>query len=53
MKSALLGLLPCLLTAAAQSAPIDAFDVVWDSPSRDHHGSRLLGNGDIALNAGE
>jgi len=43
----LIGLLPL---AAAPGAP-DAFDVVWDSPSADHHGSMPLGNGDIALNA--
>ena len=29
----------------------DAFNVVWDSPSANHHGSMPLGNGDIALNA--
>ena len=33
------------------AAPTDAFDVVWDSPSANHHGSMPLGNGDIALNA--
>ena len=30
---------------------MDAYNVVWDSPSVDHHGSMPLGNGDIALNA--
>lgn len=25
--------------------------VIWDSPSRDHHGSMPLGNGDIGINA--
>src|SRR5512139_1585567 len=47
-------LLPLLLTAVTRSfgaAPVDAFNLVWDSPSRDHHGSMPLGNGDIALNA--
>lgn len=29
----------------------DLYDVVWDSPSEDHHGSMPLGNGDIGLNA--
>src|SRR5512137_1235594 len=47
--------LACLLGFAvasmAASAPIDAFNVVWSSPSADHHGSMPLGNGDIALNA--
>ena len=33
------------------AAPVDAFNVVWDSPSANHHGSMPLGNGDIALNA--
>jgi hypothetical protein len=45
-----------LLSLAAGSvafadAPDDRYDVVWDSPSKDHHGSMPLGNGDIALNA--
>ncbi len=35
----------------AEASPVDAFDVVWESPSRDHHGSMPLGNGDISLNA--
>src|ERR1035438_1064315 len=37
--------------SAARSAPVDEFNVVWDSPSANHHGSMPLGNGDIALNA--
>ncbi len=39
---------------AAGSGPatsVDAYNVTWDSPSVDHHGSMPLGNGDIALNA--
>jgi alpha-L-fucosidase 2 len=36
--------------SAARSAPVDAFDVAWDSPSANHHGSMPLGNGDITLN---
>jgi hypothetical protein len=54
MKHTPFWLLPLLLTAATKSfgaAPIDAFNLVWDSPSKDHHGSMPLGNGDIALNA--
>jgi hypothetical protein len=39
------------LAVTLSAAPIDNFNVVWDSPSRDHHGSMPLGNGDIALNA--
>lgn len=30
---------------------MDRYDVVWDSPSPDHHGSMPLGNGDIGINA--
>jgi hypothetical protein len=44
-------LLPALAASTAVSAPVDAFNLVWDSPSANHHGSMPLGNGDIALNA--
>ena len=47
MKTCLL--LLALLTSAAQAA--DSYNVVWDSPSTDAHGSMPLGNGDIGLNA--
>ncbi len=43
-----------LIVASACSGiaePVDTFNVVWDSPSANHHGSMPLGNGDIALNA--
>ena len=30
---------------------LDAYNVAWDSPSRDSHGSMPLGNGDIGINA--
>jgi len=40
-----------LVPLAAPAAGPDAFNVVWDSPSSNHHGSMPLGNGDIALNA--
>ena len=36
---------------AAAGAPVDAFDVAWDTPGTNHHGSMPLGNGDVALNA--
>ena len=52
MKSSLLAL--CLGTLAAVSliaAPPDKYNVVWESPSKDHQGSMPLGNGDLALNA--
>ena len=28
----------------------DSYNVVWNSPSKDHHGSMPVGNGDIGLN---
>lgn len=43
-----------MLSATAMSDTLDRLDklnVVWDSPSKDHHGSMPLGNGDIGLNA--
>ncbi|MCP5517785.1 MAG: hypothetical protein H7A45_11090 [Verrucomicrobiales bacterium] len=46
----LLGLLLLALPSAC-AATIDDSNVVWDSPSADHHGSMPLGNGDITLNA--
>jgi len=39
------------LSMGAHAAPTDDYNVVWNSPSSDHHGSMPLGNGDIALNA--
>lgn len=29
---------------------LDNYNVIWNSPSKDHHGSMPLGNGDIGLN---
>lgn len=43
--------LACVLPPTAFASSTDAFNVVWDSPSANHHGSMPLGNGDIALNA--
>jgi len=40
-----------LLAAAALAAPPDSCDVVWHSPSADHHGSMPLGNGATSVNA--
>ena len=34
-----------------QAQNVSQYDVVWDSPSKDAHGSMPLGNGDISLNA--
>ena len=31
-------------------SPLDAYNVVWDSPSDDQHGSMPIGNGDLAAN---
>jgi len=31
--------------------PLDKYNVVWDTPSKDHNGSMPLGNGDIGVNA--
>lgn len=46
---AILALFP-LLTAAVLAVEPDRYNIVWDSPSKDHHGSMPLGNGDIGLN---
>ncbi len=46
-----LGLACALVIAANGAAPVDRYNVVWTSPSTNHHGSMPLGNGDIALNA--
>src|SRR5512134_3783822 len=40
-----------LVYVSGYSASVDEYNVVWDSPSANHHGSMPLGNGDIALNA--
>jgi len=40
-----------LLFEAASPSRLEDYNVVWDSPSTDHHGSMPLGNGDIGLNA--
>jgi alpha-L-fucosidase 2 len=40
-----------IATAEAPSgSPLDAYNVVWDSPSNDQHGSMPIGNGDLAAN---
>jgi len=36
---------------AGPAASVDDYNVAWDVPSTNHHGSVPLGNGDIALNA--
>jgi alpha-mannosidase len=37
--------------ATSNTDGVDAYNVVWDSPSIDCHGSMPLGNGDIGINA--
>jgi len=39
------------ISAAHAAAPEDAYDVVWETPSKDSSGSMPLGNGDIGINA--
>jgi len=36
--------------AAGATDPLDAYNVVWDSPSRDASGSMPLGNGEVGAN---
>ena len=52
MKASLFSfLLAAFAATASVGASPDTFNVVWDSPSNDHHGSMPLGNGDITVNA--
>jgi hypothetical protein len=37
--------------AFADAADLDRYNVVWDSPSANAHGSMPLGNGDVGINA--
>ena len=48
----LCAMLMTMATASAVAAndPLDAYNVVWSSPSRDSNGSMPIGNGDIGLN---
>ncbi len=55
-RAALLTLIACQTVRAAAPEvkpgnPLDACNVVWDSPSKDSGGSMPLGNGDFGLNA--
>ena len=34
-----------------QADPLDSYNVVWNSPSENAHGSMPLGNGDVGVNA--
>ncbi len=48
-----LAILGCQLFAGAAAAadPLDSYNVVWDTPSENAHGSMPLGNGDVGINA--
>jgi len=49
--TAILSALPAMvLTAGAVSDPLDACNIVWDSPSKNSSGSMPIGNGDIGMN---
>src|SRR5688572_14542935 len=39
-----------LATSLAAQHPVDEYNVVWDSPSKNSAGSMPTGNGDIGLN---
>jgi hypothetical protein len=41
---------PGRATAAAVAADLEAFNVVWDTPSRNAAGSMPIGNGEVGLN---
>ncbi|MBN1912758.1 MAG: hypothetical protein JW818_23755 [Pirellulales bacterium] len=49
--SILIGLLVAGAVPACLAGDVADYNVVWDSPSRDHAGSMPLGNGDIGINA--
>ena len=44
-------LAPLAALHAAEPAPTDRYNVVWDSPSTNAFGSMPLGNGDVGVNA--
>lgn len=37
-------------TSTQPGSPLTDYNVIWESPSIDHHGSMPIGNGDIGLN---
>ena len=55
MNKNMVGLVGVTLLAAfrlnAAEGGLDRYNVLWDSPSRDAHGSMPLGNGDVGINA--
>ena len=42
---------PTLEVRAADATEVGRYNVVWDSPSADAHGSMPIGNGDVGVNA--
>ncbi len=51
MRMGTVALLLSVVATTSGAEDLSQFDVVWDSPSKDHTGSMPLGNGDIGLNA--
>jgi hypothetical protein len=51
MKSLCAGLWLAAALLGRAADPLAQYDVVWDSPSTNHHGSMPLGNGEVAVNA--
>lgn len=53
--AASLAIAACFVASAVRGAAADdnlaRYNVVWDSPSQDAHGSMPLGNGDLGINA--
>jgi len=45
------GTAPAAAKTALAANPLDRYNVVWESPSGNAHGSMPLGNGDIGINA--
>ena len=45
-----LPLCPGSRAQAGPNDPLDACNVVWDTPSKEHNGSMPIGNGDIGMN---
>ncbi|HYP07707.1 MAG TPA: DUF5703 domain-containing protein, partial [Bryobacteraceae bacterium] len=46
----LVGLVAASAAVMFGQHPVDAYNVVWDTPSKDASGSMPLGNGDVSLN---
>ncbi|MEI6645923.1 MAG: DUF5703 domain-containing protein [bacterium] len=44
------GFHPMCTLLAEERHPLDKFNVVWTSPSKDYNGSMPIGNGELAAN---